>query len=67
LAMRTIEDSSEPHLKNRLGKLIPPSQGKSPFSLDGYLSWMSPEVFNTWLFLWQMLDAAHCAGKASVV
>ena len=41
LAMRTIEDSSEPHLQNRLGKLIPPSQGKSPFSLDRYLSWMS--------------------------
>jgi hypothetical protein len=41
LAMRTIEDSSEPHLQNRLGKLIPPSRGKSPFSLDDYLSWMS--------------------------
>jgi hypothetical protein len=41
LAMRTIEDSSEPHLQNRLGKLIPPSRGKSPFSLDCYLSWMS--------------------------
>jgi hypothetical protein len=24
-----------------LGKLIPPGQGKSPFSLDCYLSWMS--------------------------
>jgi hypothetical protein len=42
LAMRTIEDSSEPKLVNRLGKSIPPSQGKSPFPLDGYLSWMSP-------------------------
>jgi hypothetical protein len=42
LAMRTIEDSSEPHPANRLGKAIPPSQWKSPFSLDGYLSWMSP-------------------------
>ncbi len=41
LAMRTIEDSSEPHPANRLGKAIPPSQRKSPFSLDGYLSWMS--------------------------
>jgi hypothetical protein len=26
------------------GKPIPPSQGKSPFSLDGYLSWMSPKL-----------------------
>ena len=41
LAMRTIEDSSEPHPANRLGKAIPPNQRKSPFSLDGYLSWMS--------------------------
>jgi hypothetical protein len=44
LAIRTIEDSSEPHLQNRLGKLIPPGQGKSPFSLDFYLSWMSRRI-----------------------
>ena len=37
LAMRTIEDSSEPNPVNRSGKAIPPSQGKSPFSLDCYL------------------------------
>jgi hypothetical protein len=42
LATRTIEDSSEPDPQNRLGMTIPPGQGKSPFSLDGYLSWMSP-------------------------
>ena len=41
LAMRTIEDSSEPNPINRSGNTFPPSHGKSPFSLDGYLSWMS--------------------------
>ena len=41
LVAQRIEDSSEPYPANRLGKAIPPSQGKSPFSLDGYLSWMS--------------------------
>ena len=41
LVARRIENSSEPYPANRLGKAIPPSQGKSPFSLDGYLSWMS--------------------------
>ena len=41
LVARRIEDSSEPYSANRLGKAIPPGQGKSPFSLDGYLSWMS--------------------------
>ena len=41
LVTRRIEDSSEPYPANRLGKAIPPSQGESPFSLDGYLSWMS--------------------------
>jgi hypothetical protein len=43
LATRSIEDSSEPDPQNRLGMTIPPGQGKSPFSLDGYLSWMSPK------------------------
>ena len=41
LAMRSIDDSSEPKPVNRRGYLIPPSLGKSPFSLDCYLSWMS--------------------------
>ena len=44
LATRTIEDSSEPDKQNRLGMTLPPGQGKSPFSLDGYLSWMSPST-----------------------
>jgi hypothetical protein len=41
LVTRRIEDSFKPYPALRLGKAIPPSQGKSPFSLDGYLSWMS--------------------------
>jgi hypothetical protein len=41
LAMRSIDDSSEPKPVSRRGYLIPPSLGKSPFSLDCYLSWMS--------------------------
>ena len=36
LVAQRIEDSSEPYPANRLGKAIPPSQGKSPFSLDSY-------------------------------
>ena len=44
LAMRSIDDSSEPKPVNRRGYLIPPSLGKSPFSLDSYLSWMSPSL-----------------------
>jgi hypothetical protein len=51
LAIRTIEDSSELHPANRLGKAIPPSQGKSPFSLDGYLSWMSRKGLSIFLSL----------------
>ena len=43
LVTRRIEDSPEPHPANRLGIAIPPSQRKSPFSLDGYLSWTSPK------------------------
>ena len=46
LAMLTIRDSSEHHLSNRLGKLIPPGRWKSPLSLDCYLSWMSPKKKN---------------------
>jgi hypothetical protein len=45
-AIRTIEDSSEPHIQNCLGKLTPPGRGKSPFSLDCYLSWMSSSPTN---------------------
>src|ERR1700755_2600335 len=36
--------SPEPNPARRLGKAIPPSQGKSPFSLDSYLSWMSTKL-----------------------
>ena len=43
LVTRRIEDSPEPHPTNRSGKAFPPSQRKSPFSLDGYLTWMSPK------------------------
>jgi hypothetical protein len=44
LAMRTIEDSYEPDPAIRFGKALPPGRRKSPFSLDGYLSWMSPLI-----------------------
>jgi hypothetical protein len=72
LAIRTIEDSSELHPANRLGKAIPPSQGKPPFSLDGYLSWMSrkgPVHLPVTGFLWHLLVQrcrARLRGNADV-
>jgi hypothetical protein len=51
-----IEDSSELLIVFSPGEALPPSQRKSLFSLDLYLSWMSPhyppaerqEVQRTW-------------------